>query len=107
MNHTNPLVLVGIGGLALNFVIGTNVNMRIKGLLKALYPKIWETIGVDSIAGSSINTSLTLMKIINNPPSEITYNPLLRLFTIWKILVAIQMVIMIATVLVGILGPKY
>ena len=107
MTHENPLILIGIGSLVINGLIGINVNMQIRRLLKVLYPEISEKIWDQGIMGSSINNSLTLMKIIINPPSEITYGPLLRLFMIWKIQIVMQIVLLFAITLCGLFSPKY
>jgi len=105
MNHQNPVMLAGFLALGIILMIGMNLNMRIRALLRTLYPEIAKPIGDGSMTGSSIDSSLALMKVIVRPPSEITYPPLLKLFRYWKILLTLQILIMLTTIFYGVSHP--
>jgi hypothetical protein len=106
MTNDNPLVDGCFIALVLNTLVAMNNQMKIRVLLKTLYPQIAESIGDGSFLGNSIKNSMAFFYLTFRPPSEITYKPLLRLLTLGRVLFAVQLLILASAFLSGILGIK-
>ena len=105
MNSLSPFIGTGIGVMFINFLTGFFVSSQIKEMLKVHYPEIYRNFGGSVILDNSIRKSLSTSKMVMNPPSEITYRPLLRLFRISRMQNYLQAIIMLLIVLCAILGP--
>jgi hypothetical protein len=81
------------------FAAGFMLSSKIKKMLKEFNPQIWLAIGSPD---GLFEGSAAFRKIIQNPPTEITHKPLLRLFVLMKTLEAVMLFLLIGIVLLNI-----